>query len=134
MNSSVSTKQLLYNAIQTPDGTIIHSKTTHDFVCHKDANGKTYCIDGGLDYCKISGDLKDIKNLCVYDDGKWETRRRYLHWGKNYDENNIPLPQTEWVPIKDLKTSHIKNILKNVKKIDSIYLETFKQELIHRTN
>lgn len=128
------TNQLLYNAIQTPDGTILHSKHRHDFVCHIDANGKKYCIDGGLDYRRIVGDTNDIKDMCVYDDGKWETRRKYLCWERKYDENMNQLPETEWIPIKDLKTSHIKNILKNVKEIPSIYLTTFKQELIHRTN
>ena len=43
------------NAIKTPDGTIIESKHRHDFVCHKDKNGNTYCVDGGLDYLKRIG-------------------------------------------------------------------------------
>ena len=40
-------RELVYNAIQTPDGTILRSRHRHDYVTHKDANGKTYMLDGG---------------------------------------------------------------------------------------
>ena len=34
--------ELIYNALRTPDGTIIESKSRHDYVTHTDANGKNY--------------------------------------------------------------------------------------------
>ena len=107
------TSKLLYNAIQTPDGTILHSKHRHDFVCHVDANGERYCVDGGMEYSRIVGKTEDVKILCVYDDGKWETRRKYLCWGNNYDEKGKKLRKTKWILLKDLDISHIENILNN---------------------
>ncbi len=44
--------QLIVNAIQTPDGTVLRSFHCHDCKTYQDANGKVYMIDGGLDYIK----------------------------------------------------------------------------------
>ena len=46
--------KLVYNALQTPDGTIITSRNRHDYEEYIDANGKSYMIDGGLDYVRCS--------------------------------------------------------------------------------
>ena len=59
-------KQIIYNAIKTPDGTIISSHHRHDFVTHKDKNGKTYGVDGGQSYLRRIGDISDCKELSMY--------------------------------------------------------------------
>lgn len=41
-------RKLLVNRIQTPDGTILTSKSVHDYVTHTDANGEEYIL--GLVY------------------------------------------------------------------------------------
>lgn len=57
---------ILFSAIETPDGTLLRSTTRHDFNSHTDKlTGKLYAVDGGNDYQKISGDLKDLTSYIV---------------------------------------------------------------------
>jgi hypothetical protein len=97
---------IIYSALQTPDGTIIESKYRHDYVTHLDKNGKEYMLDGGRDYlrCTIHGDEKLIT---IYDDSPFEEIRKYVKWGRNYDADMNLLPKTEWVPICELNDSHL---------------------------
>ena len=126
-------RRVLYNAIKTPDGTVIVSTNRHDFVSYTDANGQYYAVDGGSDYSKRVYDKMDYTDISVYDDGKWETRREYLKWGRNYDKDMNRLIETEWILIKDLSTDHIEAILDGGFCNDNMYLETFKEELISRS-
>lgn len=57
--------KLLHSSYKTPDGTVLISEHRHDYVTHKDANGKVYMLDGGTDYIKTSG-YSDVVWLCVY--------------------------------------------------------------------
>lgn len=129
-------KRILYNAIKTPDGTVIVSKSRHDFVCHIDANGKRYCVDGGLNYIRRLADTFDYEDLTVMDDENHETRRQYLFWGINYDENGKWLESgTIWKNIKDLDTDHIENILDGgYVRFNKFYTQVFNDELKYRRN
>lgn len=104
-------KKLIYNAIKTPDGTILHSKRVHDFVSHNDKNGKQYAVDGGNEYQRVLADEYDYEDVSVYDDGNHQTRINHIVWGKNYDKDMKRLPETEWITIKDMDTDHIKAIV-----------------------
>lgn len=104
-------KVILYNAIRTPDGTVLESKHGHDYVSHTDKNGKTYAVDGGHNYLRRIGDIEDCQDLTIYDDGNHILRRKCLRWGVNYDKYMNRLPQTEWRLIKHLTTEHIEAIL-----------------------
>lgn len=68
--------------------------------------GKSF-IDGGVDYTRYNGELKtdNIKDLMYLISLKFT-------WGQNYDENNVRLPETKYVLLKDLTTSHISGILR----------------------
>lgn len=59
-------KKLIRNAIQCPDGTIIESKHRHDFVLHRQEDGREYFVDGGLDYQRIGYSDNEYKNLSEY--------------------------------------------------------------------
>ena len=54
--------RLIYNAIITPDGTVLCSKHRHDFKTYVDTKDKlTYMVDGGLDYARRNvGSYKEI--------------------------------------------------------------------------
>ena len=38
--------RLIYNAIRTPDGTVLESRHKHDYQEYQDANGLEYMVDG----------------------------------------------------------------------------------------
>ena len=54
-NIQLKDKKLLVNMIETPDGTLLQSKSRYDFVAHKDKNGSEYFVDGGLSYLRRGG-------------------------------------------------------------------------------
>ena len=98
--------QIVYNALQTPDGTIIVSRHRHDYVTHEDKNGKHYMVDGGTDYLRRSINHDQI-DLSLYLTDDYTKIREVFVWGRNYDANMNRLPQTEWVALKDLDDGHL---------------------------
>jgi hypothetical protein len=102
---------LIYNAIQTPDGTILESHHRHECVSHVDENGFKYFVDGGLAYCRIgcaqaapapkilskslpSCPLNEAVRLPI-----WGT------FGKRGEE------KLKYVAIADMDTEHIQKVL-----------------------
>ena len=72
------TRNIIYNALRTPDGTILESLHRHDFRTYVDKNGKTYMIDGGCDYVRCSAN-GDEEFITVYDDEPFERVRQYAY-------------------------------------------------------
>ena len=102
--------ELLVNRIQTPDGTVLISRFTHDFVSYTDANGEEYFIDGGTDYTRTSVNKEPAKLLCLYDTDmkdSFEEIRKYVYRG-TFDENGERI----WKPICELSNNHLDNIIK----------------------
>jgi hypothetical protein len=128
-------EKLILNAIKTPDGTILMSRYRHDYKIHTDAvSGEIYIVDGGLDYLRRNVNKIPYEELSVYDDGTHETRRNSLYWGKNFDQDGNQLPETQYIPVKDMSSDHILAILNTIKNISSLYQETFENELIYRAS
>ena len=98
---------LIYNAIRTTDGTILESRSVHDFVGHTDANGKFYAVDGGLEYPRRCGDM-DYEELSLTDKDPFSKVRGAVTWGTRGKDGNQPL---EYKKVKDLDTAHIRAIL-----------------------
>ena len=101
------TETLIRNAIRTPDGTVLESRTRHDYREHVDANGKTYMIDGGLDYVRCSAHDDQVFVGVYLEDGH-EAVREALTWGtfgKNGDE---PYRQ---VTLSEMSNAHIQACL-----------------------
>ena len=125
---------ILYNAIKTPDGTILHSKHRHDYIEYKDKNGERYMVDGGSDYARRSANRQSYKELSIMDNGDHELRRKYLHWGVNFTKDMERLSETIWKPIEELTSDHIEAIIDGNFCRGGIYLETFIDELKYRQN
>ena len=98
---------MVVNRIQTPDGTILISKHTHDFVSHEDKNGEVYFVDGGMDYQRTTLNKEPAKDLRLYWDDPYEEIRKLVFRG-TFDENG----ERVWKPICELSNKHLANIVK----------------------
>ncbi len=100
-------RQIIYNAIQTPDGTIIESHSVHDFVTHTDKNGFSYSVDGGHDYLKRNFDNSAPKatDLSIYSDASFEEIRKVYKRGGRGVNNDQPLT---WVALENMSEDWLK--------------------------
>jgi len=93
------------NYVENKNGKLF-SFFRHDFKTNTDDEGNFICIDGGHDYQRYSGELKqdEIENLI-------EQIRNQFIWGVNFTKDGKKLPKTEYKLLKDLDTDHVINIL-----------------------
>jgi len=113
-------RKIVYNALQTPDGTIIESTHRHDYVKYKDKNGKTYVIDGGLDYVRCSSH-GDEKLLTKYADQPHEQIRDYA-FRTGYGKPGTPDYGTyRLTRIKDMDDDHLEGAIDYVKHFITYY-------------
>ena len=118
--------RLICNRIMTPDGTILESKHTHDYVSYVDMNGESYFVDGGLDYQRHSVNKVPCKDVSIYSDAPFSTIRMYLKRGTfDKDGNRI------WKPLCKLSDSHLNNILDYYSK-PNWFTDYVKQEIEYR--
>jgi len=98
---------LIRNALQTPDGTILESTHRHDYKTYTDANGKEYMVDGGLSYLRRSIH-EDQKDISLYDNEPHEVQASVLKWGTYGINGDQPL---SFISISDMDIDHIVNVL-----------------------
>lgn len=103
-------RQIIYNAIQTPDGTVLESNHIHDYKEYTDKNGKCYIVDGGQEYLRRTCH-EDQVDLTIYEDDKHDKIREVFTWGRNFDENMNRLPQVEYVKLKDITDDHLEALI-----------------------
>ena len=101
-------RKIIQNAIQVKDGTILVSRSRHDYQTYGD-----YSIDGGLDYISIGFPtgitINDITFLTLYEDDSFKTIKSKFVWGTFGKSGKEPL---KWVFLKNCETEHLENILK----------------------
>lgn len=118
---------LVYNAIRTPDGTVLESKHRHDYVVYVDKNGKEYMVDGGLEYIRRNvHDDAPYEELSVYTTDGHDRVREVLKWGTYGINGDQPLT---YILLKDMNSEHIGACLSNIKNIHSVWKKAFKEEL-----
>lgn len=122
---------LIYNAYRTPDGTVMVSRSRHDYNEHVDTtNGKTYIIDGGRDYIRRTNHGDEV-SLCVYSDAPHEEIREVFEWGSRGKDGKQPLT---YLVLKDMETDHIQAILATQTHIKHSTKCIFVDELAYREN
>lgn len=123
-------KNLIRNAIRTPDGTVIESANRHNFVCHEDANGKKYCVDGGLEYARRVFDDEDFEDLSLYDNEPHAVQREVLRWGTRGKNGDMPLT---YVKISEMSLDHIIACLETQPHMSFVHKKCMYAEYHHRT-
>lgn len=121
-------KYIIYNALITPDGTLLESRNRHDYRIYRDANGKEYMLDGGKDYVRSSANGDEVY-LTVYSTSPHEEVRKYFEWG-TFGKNGVGPFQLK--KLKDLTTNHINAILDTQKHIAGSTREILERELNYR--
>jgi hypothetical protein len=122
--------KIVYNAIKTPDGTVLVSRYRHDYVSHHDTlSGEYYILDGGLDYRRTSVNEVPAEDLTVYLEDGIEAFRNLVSWGTYGKDGKDALKQ---VVLADMDTDHIQAVLDTQEYMDPILREAFEMELIYR--
>ena len=119
---------LVYNALRTPDGTVIESLHRHDYVTYDDVNGKFYMVDGGLDYLRRSANGDEVDLSVSLDQGILAAREAVSlgSYGKNGDE---PLRQ---IKLCKMTNNHVKACLKTQLHMHPNIKLAMQQELDYR--
>lgn len=99
-------KHLLLSRWMTPDGTILTSTHTHDYVSHTDKNGEYYFVDGGCSYLRMSLNKKKMKDMCLYYDSPFDEIRQNIKRG-TFDVNGNRV----WIPLCNMSDDHVLNCI-----------------------
>lgn len=106
---------IIYNAIKTPDGTILESRYRHDFQTYTDTvSGESYMIDGGLDYTRRSINTMPAEDLTMTLEDPHEKAREWVKWGTYGASGREKL---HYIKVKDMTVEHIQAILSTQLKI-----------------
>jgi len=124
----IMTRHLVYNAMRTPDGTLLVSRSVHDCVFHTDDNGKEYMNDGGLNYLHRTVYGDEVDESVYFEDGH-EKVREVLQWGTYGKNGDQPLKR---VAIKDMEDDHLQACLDNVPSMRVVIRLAMENELRFR--
>lgn len=125
--------QIIYNAIRTPDGTVLHSRHRHDYVEHLDTvSGELYVNDGGNDYMRRSVNTVPATELSLTM-ADWHGDKRQVVTWKTYGKDG-EFPDGKIVRLSDMEDDHIRAILDTQHHIHGTYVEQlFADELEWRS-
>lgn len=124
-------RQLVRNAVLTPDGTILESTHRHDYKSHVDGlTDDVYAVDGGLDYVRRSSNKIPATPLDVYSDDPFEVVRLHLLWGTYGKSGGDKL---KLVRLCDMTTEHIQAVIDGQRQIPAWRRELMEQELLHES-
>ena len=119
-------KELIVSRIKTPDGTILTSKSVHDYVSHEDTNGEFYFLDGGTEYQRMTVNTQQAEDLSLFTDDPFEEIRNALYI---YNRS-----LGDWQLLKDLNQTLLQNLLENKKRANKNdkYAQMYQKEIEYR--
>lgn len=98
-------RRIIYNAIKTPDGTILSSLHRHDYQSYIDENGETYMVDGGADYLRRNINTIPYEELALYSDDEFILIRVRYH--------RLNVQDNKYYRLKDIPMDWLENIVKH---------------------
>lgn len=121
-------KRFIANRIKTPDGTILWSRFTHDYIKYTDKiTGEEYMLDGGNDYRRTYFGVP-FEDMAVFDDEPWEKQRQVILRG-----TLLPDDMLVYIPLCRLTDSHLNALLEYCDKNNQLYfLDYVKKEIDYR--
>jgi len=121
---------LVVNKIKTPDGTILYSRSVHDYKTYLDKNGSTYMVDGGISYLRRNLNREPYEELSLYVEDPISTIRESYEWGTFGKDPDYK--EYTWVKLKNLSNNHIEAILDTQRHLPTRIYNLFKRELDFR--
>lgn len=132
MKPSKYPEAMLYNAVRTPDSTILHSTHGWDYKTHLDAiTGEIYMVDSGnsMYYRRSINDVHGV-DISVTTESPFEEQRKVFLWGTYGVDGMTPRTQ---IALCNMSTEHIEAVLRTQSKIKGTYVEELMQnELEYR--
>ena len=128
-------KYCIYNAIRTPDGTLLWCQHSHDYQVHKDTvSGETYMNDGLGYYTRRSANKTDYEDLSVWVDVDnpelTDEVRSIALWGTRGIDGDQPMRK---ISLKQMQDDHLCAILQTQRHIKGSVIEKLLLlELEHR--
>ena len=121
----------LYNAIKTPDGTLLWCKNGYDCQTHKDSvSGEKYMNDGTGTRVRRSVNTIPYEDLSIFSNDPFEKVRTAKFWGSYGKDGNSP---EHMMAAEEMEDSHIRAILDTQKQIAGTAIEKlFLQEIEYR--
>jgi len=121
----------LYNAIKTPDGTILHCEDNHDYRLYKDkVSGEEYMNDGTGYSIRRSVNEVPYEELSIFVDDPFEKVRTAKFWGSYGKDGNSP---KRMMSLDEMEESHLHAIIETQKRIRGTPIEPlFLQEIQYR--
>lgn len=102
-------KVLVASRWRTPDGTLLESKFTHDYVSHTDTvSGEFYFVDGGTAYVRMSENTVKMTDCCVWSTDPISVVRQYYRRG-TFDSAGNRI----WALLKNLSDGHLVNLVRD---------------------
>lgn len=132
MKPSKYPTEMLYNAVRTPDGTILHSTHGWDYKTHIDAiTDEFYMIDGGNSmYSRRSINNVPAEDISVTTASPFKRQREVFTWGTYGVDGKS---ERKEIALCNMSTEHIEAVLRTQSKIKGTYVEELMQnELEYR--
>ena len=124
-------QRIAVNRIRTPDGTIIQSKYTHDYVSYKDtSNGLVYAVDGGLSYLRRTSD-GPYEEMSLFEFSPHTELREAVKWGTRGKSGDEP---TRFISIAEMDIDHIEACLKTQPYMNPVIRRVMANEIEYRKN